>query len=232
MSKRVLPCLIIAASAMAPGPALPEDGTKAITSTNELSEFMQGYWQNPRPDLVESALKYAVESGTWKRENLVPPMFAGFSCLFDKYPDRKDDWSKAIAAFDEEPREFFLKAMELKPPQFIEVSPVSPSRNDMNWACYFITADVRYARDVINTMGHLDERKDLQTFLGATSAQWSLASISQDNDKVREELRATAAGKDPELAAAAKATLEKPIEQLREYAMEVLRQQRDAGVWK
>jgi hypothetical protein len=230
MNKGML-AVAVAALALGNHAAMPEDQAGSFSSNDEFGEFMQGFWEAPRPDRVESALRYAVESGIWKRESSMAPTFAGFSCMFHRYPERKEAWSKAVASLEQEPREFFQRAMELEPPTFIEEAPVSPKRNDMNWGCYFVTADLRYARDVINTMAHLDERKDLQQFLAATSAQWSLAGIARDNEAVRRELQETARGPNAELAAAAKTALESPLEDIRAYVSEVLRQQRAAGVW-
>jgi hypothetical protein len=101
----------------------------------------------------------------------------------------------------------------------------------MFWGCFFATGDERYAQEVIATMAHLEERKNMQLYLAAASAQWSLASIAKSDGKVRSVLQMAAAGKDAGIAAAAQDALTKPIKEIRDAAANVLRQQREAGAW-
>jgi hypothetical protein len=211
--------------------AQAEEKARTFTSRKEFGQWAQTYYRDPQPQLVESALKFAVADGLWSEENTRAPTRAVFSCLFARHPDRQPAWNKAIAALDEAPREFFRSAMEVKPMQLLAETPVSPARNDMVWGCFFVTGDERYAQEVIATMRHLGERKNLELYLAAASAQWSLASIAQGDANVRAALQVVAAGADAELAAASKEALEKPLSELRDAATRVLREQKEAGVW-
>ncbi len=85
---------------------------------------------------------------------------------------------------------------------------------------------------MVDTLAYLGERKDLQKYLAASSAQWSLADISRAHDRVREVLEAAAKGKDATIAAGAGEALAKPASEIREATVQVLRQQHEAGVWK
>ena len=111
-------------------------------------------------------------------------------------------------------------------------TPTVPEKNDMSWGCFLVTGDTDYVQDVIAAMKHLDERKDLYVFLTGATAQWSLASLAASDDKVRARLEAAAKGTDPQIAAAAQVALTKPVGEIRATTIEILKQQKDAGVWQ
>jgi hypothetical protein len=222
---------VCCAALLSAGDVFAADKLTAVTTHAEFGEFMQQYYRNPQPDLVEPALKYAVAEKLWEKENSKAPLLASFSCIFARHKERNAGWNKAIAAMEEAPREFFQRAIETAPMQLLAEAEISPARNDMFWGCFFATGDERYAQEVIATMAHLEERKNMQLYLAAASAQWSLASIAKSDGKVRSVLQMAAAGKDAGIAAAAQDALTKPIKEIRDAAANVLRQQREAGAW-
>jgi hypothetical protein len=203
----------------------------AITTHEQFSQFSQGYYRDPRPDLVDSAMRYATTKGLWAREASQAPLLASFSCIFARHQERREAWKKSIAALAEAPRKYFQRAMDTPPMQLLAEAAVSPEKNDMQWGCFFATGDERYLREVIATMGFLGERKDMRKYLAGASAQWSLADIAKRDAKVKAALQGAAAGQDVKLAAAARDALDKPVADIRASAEQVLRQQRDAGVW-
>jgi hypothetical protein len=210
---------------------LAADKVSAINTRDQFSEFTHRYYQRPRPELVESAMKFAIKENLLDDENARAPLYATFTCLFARHPDHREAWIKSIAMLEEPARTFFQKAIEIPPMQMLAEAEVSPARNDMNWGCFFATGDERYIDNVISMLGMLDERKDLTRFLTASSAQWSLAGISKSHDKVRAELKLATASGDARIASGAREALSKPVDEIRASAEQIVRQQHEAGAW-
>jgi len=204
----------------------------AISSQDQYATFAQDYYLDPRPELVESAMRFVARSELVKQPGTAQLVQMSFGCIFARHPERRDAWKKAIAALDPPSRARFTAAMDGTPQQLLDALPVSPEKNDVNWACFFVSGDARYARNVVDAMRYLHERKDLQKFLAASSAQWSLASIATAHDRVREVLESAAKGEDAVVASGARDALGKPIGELRQSAIQILRRQHDAGIWK
>jgi hypothetical protein len=214
-------------------PAFAADQPAAITTQQEFGDFMEGYYKNPRPDQVESAMRYIAGPGSplMTGDSTSRMMQTSFACLFRRHPDKRDEWKKVIQTLPDTGHKFLNVAMESSVEAMFMATPIVPEKNDMSWGCFFITGDTSYVQDVVLAMKHLDERKDLKKFLTGASAQWSLCSISLRDDKVRGMLQAAAKGTDPQLAAAAQQALSRPPGELRESMLATLREQKKAGVW-
>ena len=212
--------------------ACAADEATAFKSKEEFSAFMQGYYKNPGPERVEAAMSFVAGSDMMTADNTDRMLQTSFSCLFRRHPEKRDAWKKAIATLPEPARTYFHVAMESEPINMFLDTPTIPKKNDMSWGCFFVTGDVDYVRDVIVAMQNLDERKDMWKFLTASSAQWSLAGIYRDDDKVRSALEATVKGSDEELATAARDILTRSATDLRNSTIEVLRAQKEAGIWR
>ena len=219
---------LLLAAAVAPA----ADDAAAFSSKEEFGAFMQGYYKDPRPERVESAMRFVAGSDLMTAENTARMMQTSFSCLFARHPEKRDAWKKAIATLPEPARTYFHVAMESDPVNMFLDTPTVPEKNDMSWGCFFITGDVGYVQDVIAAMKDLGERKDMWRYLTASSAQWSLAGISRNDDKVRSALENAANGSDKELASAARDALTKSTGELRESTIAVIRAQKEAGIWK
>ncbi|HUQ10126.1 MAG TPA: hypothetical protein VM146_07395 [Steroidobacteraceae bacterium] len=204
----------------------------SITTEEQFGRFAQGYYLDPRPELVESAMRFAGNSKLAKQAKTTRLVQMTFSCLFARHPERGDEWKKVIASLDEPARAYLSVSMDQTPQQLLDALPVSPEKNDVNWSCFFVSGDAGYARNVIDTMKYLPERKDKLKYLAASSAQWSLASIGHADDRVREALAAAAHGDDAAIATGARDALSKDDSEIRAATIETLRQQHAAGVWK
>ncbi len=118
----------------------------AITTDEQFGRFAQDYYIDPRPELVESAMRFAAGSPLVKQANTSHLVQMSFSCIFARHPERRDGWKTFISGLDEPGRAFFATSMEQTPEQLLEAVPPSPQKNDMNWGCFFATGDARYAR--------------------------------------------------------------------------------------
>ena len=212
---------------------LAAEKLEAITTQEQFGSFMEGYYKNPRPELVESAMHFLAGPGAslTTNENTARMMQASFACLFQRHPEKRAEWKKVIETLPDAGHTYLNVSMESSVEAMFQATPTVPEKNDMSWGCFFITGDTSYVQNVVLAMKHLGERKDLNKYLTAASAQWSLASISTQDDKVREVLQAAAKGADAQLAAAAREALSRPVGELRESMIATLREQQKAGVW-
>jgi hypothetical protein len=218
--------LLLGASAFAADLPVP------FASREEFGEFVQGYYANPQPERIEAAMRFAAGSDVMTNDSTGLMTQVTFSCLFALYPDRKPSFKQAINSLDEPARAYFQKAVDSDPADLFLQVPLQPKKNDMSWGCYFVTGDVGYAQDVIAALKNLGERQDMIKFLAASSAQWSLASIAKDEARVRAALEQAAKGENKVIADAARDALRKSPGELRAEAIEVMKAQKAAGVWK
>jgi hypothetical protein len=212
--------------------AFAAESPAPFTSKQEFGEFVQGYYQNPQPDRIEAAMRFAAGSDVIRNDNTDLMTQVTFSCLFGRYPDRKPAFKQAIASLDEPARAYFQKAIDTDPADLFLQVPLQPAKNDMSWGCYFVTGDVSYAQDVIAALKDLDERRDILKYLTASSAQWSLSAICKNDTKVRAALEQAAKGTDKVVADAAQDALQKSPDAIRAGTLEVMKAQKAAGVWK
>jgi len=133
---------LLLAAAVAPA----ADDAAAFSSKEEFGAFMQGYYKDPRPERVESAMRFVAGSDLMTAENTARMMQTSFSCLFARHPEKRDAWKKAIATLPEPARTYFQVAMESDPVNMFLDTPTAPEKNDMSWGCFFITGDVGYVR--------------------------------------------------------------------------------------
>lgn len=218
--------LLLGSGALAAQPSVP------FTSREEFGEFVQTYNENPQPERIVDAIRFAAGSDviTHERTNLMTQVT--FSCLFARYPDRHSAFKQAINLLEEPARKYFQIAIDSAPADLFLQVPVQPMKNDMSWGCYFVTGDVSYAQDVIAALKHLDNRQDLVKYLTASSAQWSLSGIAKDDPQVRAALEQVANDKNKVVADAARDALQKPPDAIRAGTIEILKSQKAAGVWK
>jgi hypothetical protein len=220
----------LALLAMVATAAIGADDT--ITTPEQFGRFAQDYYLDPRPELVESAMRFAGSSDLAKQPKTTRLVQMSFACLFARHPEHRQQWTNFIATFDAPARKYLSVSMNHTPQQLLDAVATSPEKNDLNWSCFFVSGDPRYARNVVDAMQYLTERKDLQKFLTASSAQWSLTSIRQGHDRVREVLEAAAKGDDATIAAGARDALTRQTFEIQARTVETLRQQHAAGVWK
>ena len=210
------------------------DTLTAITTAGEFNDFIEGYYKNPRPELVDSALQFLAGAGSkfTTDDDTSRMLQTAFACLFQRHPEKRDAWKKTIASLPEPGKTYLHVSMESDVNAMFHATPTTPTKNDMSWGCFFVTGDTSYIQDVILAMKHLDERKDLSKFLTGATAQWSLAALARTDDTVRATLETAAKGADKEIAAAANVALTRPVGEIRATTVEILKKQKEAGVWQ
>jgi hypothetical protein len=198
----------------------------------DLNEFLHRYYRDPRPLLIEAAMRSLSAKGFLADANLRPPIIGFFALVFAQNLDFLPRWAGVIASLEPSTRESLRAAIALSksPSSLISEEAPSPYRNDMLWGAFFATGDVAYVHAVVDRMKYLGEREDLNLFLTASSAQWSLCSNAKSHAAVAKILQNFHASGDrwrQEIDDA----LTKTPDEIRRAMNEVLRLQEEQGVW-
>ncbi|UFS63469.1 hypothetical protein LOH54_04895 [Sulfurimonas sp. HSL-3221] len=204
-----------------------------ITTMNEFQGFVHTFYLHPQPELIDSAITFLGSSEMASNPNAKALLLMSFSSLFSMYDaTRKTQWEKTIQGIREPAKSLLMDALRRSPSALLDAAPLSPAKVDMYWACFFTTGDFEYLYAIIALLKHLDERQDINLFLTAASAKWSLSSNAKIHFKVRMALEAMKAGDLPALQAVAKEILEVNPTLIREEALAVLREQKRKGIWR
>jgi hypothetical protein len=223
---------LLIAVLFAPAMCDAQNRLEKIQTLADLEQFTQTYHVEPRPDLVISALTEVDASGLAADRQHMAPLLMAFSCIFSLADDKQRTiWFQSIKALHEPARTVLGGAMSATPEQLLAKVPASPTKNDMNWAAYFITGDARYVDNVIAVLKFLGERKDLTLYTAAMSAEWSLADIASRDSFVKARIQSVAAGGDPELQPIAVEMQTKTPQEIWKKGLAVLAQQHKDGVW-
>ena len=155
-----------------------------------------------------------------------------FSCIFSQYKSKeKDSWKDLIDKLSSPSKELLRRSIDESPRQILSSIPISPAKNDMNWACYFATGNLEYLNNIIHALKHLDERQDMNLFLTAASAQWSLSVNSKKHTQVRATMMAMKAGDVIPMRTIASDILAKGPQVIRDETIAILKAQKESGAW-
>lgn len=203
-----------------------------IDSQAELSYFLHHYHLQPAPDQVASAMRFISDSGATRKKSAIAPMLAGFSCLFAASDvQHKREWIDVIDELDQPTRRLMTTAMQQTPAELFSATPTGPARNDMNWACFFITGEKQYFDALVAILSHLDEREEFNLFAAASTARWSIAANARQHPHVRALVEALRNGSDPHMAELAQRMLSEPSDAAKNQFVEVIRAQQARGIW-
>lgn len=203
----------------------------AITNQQEFSYFMHTYYLDPKPELIDSAMKLVNEAINNKKSARNPTLMS-FSCMFaiNKKAQQKK-WKKTINGLDNPAKTLLMEAISRTPEVLLNSTDLSPAKNDMNWACFFITGDIKYLNNIASNLEYLDERSDLNKYLTAASAKWSLAINSRSHTLVRMAMESMRIGDVPEMQEIAEEILTKDPQYFLEEMKSVVKKQKESGGW-
>jgi hypothetical protein len=203
-----------------------------ITNMNEFSYFIQTYYLHPQPELINDAIKFLDTSKLVSRKNTKALLLASFSCIFSKYNSKKKEkWKNLIESLQEPTKSLLRQSINKTPSEILESVPLSPKKNDMNWACFFITEDNKYLNEIISSLQYLEERNNVNLFLTASSAKWSLSSNAKRHFKVRIVLEAIKVGDVPSMRLIAKEMINGDLKKMREETVSIVKEQNKKGIW-
>lgn len=200
----------------------------------DFADFVHRYYLDPRPLLIEPAMDHFHQHNLLANPNARAPVIAFFAMVMADNPDRRAAWADHIESLDGDTQSTLRAALTLaEQPRFLlDDHPPSPGHNDMLWGAYFATGREEFVHAIVHRLAHLDERTDLNLFLTASSAQWSLSANAINHVRVRQALEALQPTLQDEVTrqAVEGALIGKP-DVLRQAMVEVLQAQKEAGVW-
>jgi hypothetical protein len=208
----------------------PTSAFGQIDSLQQFGEFSQNYYTEPRPDLIPAALAFLDTSPLASNPDRSPLVTMSLSCILHRPELKSRSWDAELAKLSEPARSLVQSAISTGPDALLSLVPISPNRNDMNWACFFGSGDEKYLDNIVVELAYLGERKDLNRFLTSASAQWSLSSNALDHPRVKAKLEQLSATKGPMQEIAAD-TLAISPEEIKANTTAVVKDQRQRGVW-
>ena len=202
-----------------------------ITNQQQLSYFMHTYYLDPHPELIDSAM-LLVNDAVKDKKSARAPTLMSFSCMFAlNAKAQKNKWKRTIKYLDNPAKSLLTEAISRTPEELLNSTKLSPAKNDMNWACFFITGDIKYLNNIASNLKYLNERGDLNKYLTAASAKWSLASNSHSHTLVRMAMESMRIGDVPEMREIAEEILTKDPEYFLEEMKSVVKTQKENGGW-
>jgi hypothetical protein len=209
----------------------------------DVSSFVQTYYQQPRPELVGVLIKALYSTGVTQKPNaftLAPVMvtpagvLTGFlSEVFATNPARLPEWQGVIARQDRSVKPTIERAVAIgKAGGVIAIDGHSASINDLYWGAFFASGRLAFLQKLVDQLRYFDERGDLTLFMAGATSKWSLANNALLHPLVRSTLEAPILKADQrtrdlirELLAQGPALVEQEIDG-------VMQRQREAGRWR
>lgn len=209
------------------------ENLEKISNMNEFVYFIHTYYLHPQPDLIDSAITFVESSGVALNTKEKVPLLCWFSCLFSNYDSSEKEKLKTTIKNIEEPaKSLLIQSINNSPAELLEAAPTSSAKNDMNWACFFATGEFKYLNSIITSLKYIENRDDINLFLTAASAKWSLSSNAKCHCKVRMAIEAMKIDDVPAIRQIANEILDKDPQAISEETVVVLKELKEKGVWK
>lgn len=212
----------------------PREKVTEISGSNA-EEFMHTYYRSPHPELVLSMIRYMGRAGVPATEDHAAPIIGFLAEVFAQNPMMTAQWRAAAAETTGLTKRVLSAAFgvsrDLSFVTKFDPQTAGPDGNDLCWGAYFASGKPEYVRALVQRLAYLSERKSLQLYLTAASAQWSLSSNARQHVGVRRILDQEHEKASPQIRAAIEEAVESDPASLEEATTKIIRQQRDANVW-
>ncbi len=203
-----------------------------LVDDEQLNELILNYNINPRIDHIFDEIIAISDSELINKTGSRNPLIAFFSCIFDMYPELYDNKWKQIIRTASPQTQYLLKYAKENPPgTLIAKMPTSPTKNDMNWACYFTTGEIVYLNNIIDMLPYTEERNDRNLFFTGGTAQASIAAIVRTNPNVKKDLESIVNYSNDEVKTLVHESLNHPPSYFNNMMKSVLKKQMEKGVW-
>lgn len=177
--------------------------------------WVQNYYKHPQPEQFETQIKKMQAAGVLRIENAIPPLAAFSSRLFQSAkPDQLSQWVQFMDSLPDPDKQVFLialrwadtpetkdalkkiaakkgnsaahakKLLKSDAPAIEKLTDPSPDELDMCWGAFFATGEAKYVLPVIRCAAQPDKPGLID--LSQQSARWSLKSLGDDHQKIRE----------------------------------------------
>ncbi len=195
-------------------------------SQRNFSEIMQTYYLNQDKDLVEKTIEF-VNNPKADYKRLEPILTGFFGALFSADTTVRSAFLKNSDKFQNiDFKQLFIFLIATNIDSIYAKTPLTPAFNDMNWASYFATGNLKFLDRIILNIPLVENRIDLNLFLIGATAKWSLCSNARQDKKVKEHLSNQKVNKK-----VIKEILKKEPQEFKQEMKDIIAEQRAKGIW-
>lgn len=199
----------------------------------DLAQFIDTYFQHPRPELVGRAMELLPSSPDMNVPSAAGPTMAFFTEVFLANPNRLAEWQATIDKQDPRTKWFLSRAMEwYREGGVLTVEGHSAGINDLYWGAFFATGKSVFIERLIDEMKYADERDNRELWAAGITAKWSLASNARQHPLVRTILESEKSKVDKQSQDLITEVLTRDPADLQREMKETFAKQRAAGKWK
>ena len=200
--------------------------TYGQSSERNFSKILQTYYLYKDKDLVEKTFDF-VNHSTMSYKRLEPILTGFFGALFLYDKDVKKSFVENIDKIEKpDIKELLMTLSSLDIDTIYSKTKITTEYNDMNWASYFATGNVKYIDNIISNVHYENERTDINLFLAGASAKWSLCS-NANQDKLVKKYLESLKDKNENI----KEILNQEPQYFKDKMVEILKEQKSKGIW-
>jgi hypothetical protein len=205
---------------------LPTKNSHAQNTDRNFGQILQTYFLYKDKDIIDKAIDFV--NNTPMDYNKLNPIITGFfGAAFLNDEVLKKDFRQDINRIQKpEFKQLFIFLFSSNIDTLYSQTKITASLNDMNWSSFFATGNTKYLDNIISHIPYVENRIDVNLFLAGATAKWSLCSNSRQNDTVNKYLNSLK-NKNPLL----NEILENDPQYFREAMINILKKQRENGIW-
>lgn len=226
--------LLILSLALTALSTLAQSPTKTA-ALDSYGDFTRSYSLNPHPERISEMILFLQQSGIPSDDKQTPAIIGFYAEVFAANPDRLPAWTEQMKATTGRTKEALELALKYaKDPQLLlkgDPNEEQPGYIDMCWAAFFASGKDVYLAAIVGRLHNLSDRKSLNRYVTAGTAQWSLSSNSRQDPRVKAYLQSALATASPETKKAITDALEQEPDLIKARMVEVMKEQRQKGVW-
>ena len=196
------------------------------TNDRNFGEILQSYYLYRDKDIIEKTIDFI--NNTKMDYNSLNPILTGFfGALFLNDTILKSTFNSNLNKVEKTDIKRLLTSLSSANIDSIySKSKITAAFNDMNWSSFFATGNKKYLDNIISNIPYAENRSDINLFLAGASAKWSLCSNSKQ-DKVVKNYLTTLQNNNKVI----KEILSKDQQDYREEMVNILRKQKEKGIW-
>lgn len=196
------------------------------TPERSFSDILQTYYLHKDKDIVNKTIDF-VNHAPVNYKKLEPILTGFFGAIFLYEKDIKKSF---ISNFDKieksDIKELFINLSSSNIDTLYTKLKITTEYNDMNWASYFASGNIKYLDNIISNLPYDNERTDLTLFLAGATAKWSLCSNATQDKLVKKHLNSLK-GKNENI----KEILKEEPQYFKDKMVAIIKEQKSKGIW-
>lgn len=205
----------------------------SLKTVDEASDFMQSYYEEPRPDLIEGLIVALHPSAYLQKIEREPAVIGFFSEIFAANPERLSRWQAVIAKQDDQVKAALGRAFSISAAGgIINLEGHSAQLNDEYWGAFFASGNPKFIAKLVDQLRYFDERNDEMLFLAGGTAKWSLSSNALQQPGVRSAIEQARLKADKRTQEIITELLAKDPSSVKQEVIEIVKVQQESGKWR